>query len=196
MAGLTMFVDFSLALALSSLTFPFKFQNIYPLPTALVSSLSAGTAAAAYLDVVPTPEGYNHLALFSPPSSSTPVWLTSGEWEVTQGVMGVDITNGIVFVPRFRDPSPQFNPVSRYFEAANPLSTSRHLYSVALPSLNLASQGKTTISPPTLLTDASEPAYYATDFSPQAGFYLLSYRGPNIPTQKVVKAADSGAFHC
>ncbi|KAJ7493362.1 dipeptidyl aminopeptidase [Mycena galericulata] len=151
-----------------------SFQNIYALPIALVSSLSAGTVAAAYLDVVPTPEGYNHLALFSPPSSSTPVWLTSGNWEVTKGVKGIDTTNGIV-----------------YFEAANPLSTSRHLYSVALPSLNLAPQEKPTISPPTSLTDASEPAYYATDFSPQAGFYLLSYMGPGIPTQKVIKAGDS-----
>ncbi|KAJ7746743.1 dipeptidyl aminopeptidase [Mycena maculata] len=151
-----------------------NYQNIYALPTQLVSSLSAGTVAGAYLDVVPTPEGYNHLALFSPPSSSTPIWLTSGEWEVTKGVMGVDITNGFV-----------------YFEAANPLSTSRHLYSVALPSLNLASQEKAVIAPPTALTDASEAAYYSADFSPQAGFYLLSYLGPGIPTQKVVKAADN-----
>ncbi|KAJ7132184.1 dipeptidyl aminopeptidase [Mycena epipterygia] len=151
-----------------------NFQNIYALPSSLVSSLSAGTVAAAYLDVVPTPEGFNHIALFSPPSSSTPVWLTSGEWEVTNGVLGVDTTNGIV-----------------YFEAANPLSTSRHIYSVSLPSLNLAPKEKPAIAPPTSLTDASEAAYYSADFSPEAGFYLLSYKGPGIPTQKVVQAADN-----
>ncbi|KAJ6581126.1 dipeptidyl aminopeptidase [Mycena capillaripes] len=151
-----------------------NFQNIYALPSSLVSSLSAGTVAAAYLDVLPTPEGFNHLALFSPPSSSTPIWLTSGEWEVTNGVMGVDITNGIV-----------------YFEAANPLSTSRHLYSVTLPSLSLTPQEKPTITAPKALTDTSELAYFSADFSPQAGFYLLSYLGPGIPNQKVVKAADS-----
>ncbi|KAJ7643291.1 dipeptidyl aminopeptidase [Mycena polygramma] len=151
-----------------------NFQNIYALPSTLVSSLSAGTVAAAYLDVVPTPEGFNHLALFSPASSSTPIWLTSGEWEVTKGVLGVDVSNGVV-----------------YFEAANPLSTSRHLYSVSLPSLSLTAQEKSTIMAPKALTDSSEPAYYAADFSPQAGFYLLSYMGPGIPNQKVVKAADS-----
>ncbi|KAJ6624869.1 dipeptidyl peptidase IV N-terminal region-domain-containing protein [Mycena sp. CBHHK59/15] len=151
-----------------------NFQNIYPLPTTLVSSLSAGTAVAAYIDVVPTPEGFNHLALFSPPTSSTPIWLTSGEWEVTKGVMGVDIKNGIV-----------------YFEAANPISTSRHLYSVPLPSLNLAPSAPPTIAAPKSLTDTSEAAYYSADFSPQAGFYLLSYMGPGIPAQKVVNAADS-----
>ncbi|KAJ6561203.1 dipeptidyl aminopeptidase [Mycena vulgaris] len=151
-----------------------NFQNIYALPSTLVSSLSSGTVAAAYLDVVPTPEGFNHLALFSPPTSSNPIWLTSGEWEVTKGVMGIDTANGIV-----------------YFEAANPLSTSRHLYSVPLPSLNLSPKEKPTIAAPKSLTDASEAAYYAADFSPQAGFYLLSYMGPGIPTQKVVKAADN-----
>lgn len=46
---------------------------------------------------------------------------------------------------------------------------------------------------PAELTDASERAYYGVDFSPQAGFYLLSYDGPNIPWQKVVKAGDKGA---
>ncbi|KAJ7272564.1 dipeptidyl aminopeptidase [Mycena haematopus] len=151
-----------------------NFQNIYPLPSNLVSSLSAGTVAAAYLDVLPTPEGFSHLALFSPASSSTPIWLTSGEWEVTKGVTGVDIANGIV-----------------YFEAATPLSTSRHLYSVPLPSLNPTANEKPRITPPTALTDASEGAYYSADFSPQAGFYLLSYLGPGIPNQKVVEAADS-----
>ncbi|KAJ7777301.1 dipeptidyl aminopeptidase [Mycena metata] len=151
-----------------------NFQNIHALPSPLVSTLSAGTVAAAYLDVVPTPEGFNHIALFSPASSSTPVWLTSGEWEVTKGIMGVDAVNGVV-----------------YFEAANPLSTSRHLYSVPLPDLSLTPRQRPTIAPPTALTDVSESAYYSSDFSPQAGFYLLSYMGPGIPSQKVVKAADS-----
>ncbi|KAJ7156898.1 dipeptidyl aminopeptidase [Mycena crocata] len=151
-----------------------NFQNIRALPTSLVSSLSAGTVAAAYLDVVPTPDGYNHLALFSPSSSSTPIWLTSGKWEVTKGVTGIDIAGGLV-----------------YFEAANPLSTSRHLYSVSLPPLNLAGKEKPTIAAPTALTDDSDAVYYSADFSPQAGFYLLSYNGPGIPSQKVIQAANS-----
>ncbi|KAK7031462.1 dipeptidyl peptidase IV N-terminal region-domain-containing protein [Favolaschia claudopus] len=151
-----------------------NFQRIYPLSKALLESLSAGAVGAAYIDVVPTPEGYSHLALFNPASSSTPIWLTSGEWEVTRGVMGIDATNGIL-----------------YFEAANPLSTTRHLYSVPLPSLNPIAKEKPKMQSPTALTDTSEAAYYSSDFSPQAGFHLLSYLGPGIPNQKVVKAADS-----
>ncbi|KAF7303130.1 hypothetical protein MKEN_01276700 [Mycena kentingensis (nom. inval.)] len=155
-----------------------NFQNIYALPAALVSSLSSGTVGAAYLDVVPTKEGYNHLALFSPPTSSKPIWLTSGDWEVTKGVKGIDVAKGIV-----------------YLEAANPISTARHLYSVALPSLNLASKEMTAVPDMKALTDTSEPAHYSASFSPQAGFYLLSYNGPGIPNQKVVKTDDSKFEH-
>jgi dipeptidyl aminopeptidase len=46
---------------------------------------------AAYLDILPNDEGYNHIALFSPADSSIPKWLTSGPWEVTSGVLGVDV---------------------------------------------------------------------------------------------------------
>ncbi|KAJ7158261.1 dipeptidyl aminopeptidase [Mycena crocata] len=150
------------------------FQNIRALPTTLVSSLSAGTVAAAYLDVVPNSDGYNHLALFSPSSSSTPIWLTSGKWELTKGVTGIDGVRGLV-----------------YFEAANPLSTSRHIYSVSLPSLNIAGKEKPAITVPTALTDAIDAAYYSAEFSPQAGFYLLSYNGPGVPSQKIVQAANN-----
>ena len=52
--------------------------------------------AEAYLDIVPTPEGYNHIALFSPASSSTPHFLTSGPWEVVGGIKGVDLEKGLV----------------------------------------------------------------------------------------------------
>lgn len=49
-----------------------------------------------YLDIVPTPEGYNHIALFSPSNSSTPIFLTTGNWEVTDGILAVDAERGFV----------------------------------------------------------------------------------------------------
>ncbi|KAH0825917.1 peptidase S9B [Lanmaoa asiatica] len=52
-------------------------QNIYPVPAGLRSGDSP-----AYLDIVPTQDGYNHIALFDPATSSTPRFLTSGTWEV------------------------------------------------------------------------------------------------------------------
>lgn len=49
-----------------------------------------------YLDVVPTKDGYPHIALFAPVTSSEPIWITQGEWEVANGISGVDLKNGIV----------------------------------------------------------------------------------------------------
>jgi dipeptidyl aminopeptidase len=87
--------------AFTSLVFPCSFlinfvilqeQTIYPVPAGFGSF--AGTNA--YLDVVPTPEGFNHIALFSPANSDTPRFLTDGEWEVTGGIKGVDAKKGLV----------------------------------------------------------------------------------------------------
>lgn len=69
-----------------------KEHTIYPVPAGLGSL--AGTNA--YLDIVPTPEGFNHIALFNPASSATPRFLTDGEWEVTGGIKGVDAKKGLV----------------------------------------------------------------------------------------------------
>ena len=67
-------------------------QYVYRLPESMVGSNSA------YLDVLPNEDGYNHIALFSPVDSSIPKWLTSGPWEVTSGVLGVDVDKAIVCV--------------------------------------------------------------------------------------------------
>ena len=48
---------------------------------------------------------------------------------------------------------------------------------------------------PTVLAwdDASIPSHYSASFSPQAGFYLLSYEGPNVPWQRLIKVDDQSA---
>jgi dipeptidyl aminopeptidase len=43
---------------------------------------------------------------------------------------------------------------------------------------------------PTAVTDTSVASYYSASFSPEAGFYLLSYEGPGVPFQKVIKVGD------
>ncbi|KAK0215844.1 dipeptidyl aminopeptidase [Armillaria nabsnona] len=125
-------------------------QTVYPLED-------------GYLDIVPTKEGWNHVALFSPANATTPVWLTGGEWEVTSGIKGVDVDQGLV-----------------YFEAAAPSSVERHLYAVSLEGGVVQA-----------LTDTTALGYYSADFSPGAGWYLLSYHGPDVPWQKVVQAGNS-----
>ncbi|PFH50952.1 hypothetical protein AMATHDRAFT_80539 [Amanita thiersii Skay4041] len=139
-------------------------QTIYPLPRSLTTARSN-----AYLDIVPNSDGYNHVALFSPADSDAPRFLTSGKWEVTSGIKAVDTKRGLV-----------------YFEAAYPSSTERHLFSVPLPSI-----GSSKSAAPVPLTDITKLSFYSADFSPQAGFYLLSYHGPNIPWQKVVQVNNT-----
>ncbi|KAJ2927846.1 hypothetical protein H1R20_g9258, partial [Candolleomyces eurysporus] len=142
-------------------------QSIFPL---LKTETLALSGATAYLDIVPTPQGYNHIALFSPADSDTPHFLTSGEWEVTGTISSVDLKKGLV-----------------YFTAAKPSSTERHVYSVAIPSVSRAEKP----AEPKPLTDDTKPAFYRASFSPQAGFYLLSYDGPTVPWQKVIQVDNS-----
>ncbi|KAF8335110.1 dipeptidyl aminopeptidase [Amanita rubescens] len=132
-------------------------QFIYPLPPNLGYN--------GYLDVIPDPQGYDHIALFSPASSDTPRFLTSEKWEVTSNIKAINVEKKLI-----------------YFEAANPGSTQRHLFSVPLPSI-ISSQ---TVKP-TALTDVDKVAYYSSSFSPQGGFYQLSYLGPDIPWAKVLQ---------
>jgi len=66
-------------------------QHILPIPKELSHNGTSG-----YLDIVPTPEGYNHVALFSPVDSDAPRFLTTGDWEVTDGIKGVDPLRGLM----------------------------------------------------------------------------------------------------
>ena len=44
------------------------------------------------------------------------------------------------------------------------------------------------------MTDIEQPGYYATSFSTGAGYYLLTYKGPDVPWQKV-KKSDNEKFN-
>ncbi|KAH9991150.1 dipeptidyl peptidase IV N-terminal region-domain-containing protein [Russula vinacea] len=146
-------------------------HTVYPLPENFSPS-----GLPSYLDIVPDKDGYNHIALFSPASASTPQFLTTGPWEVTDGVRAVDLVNGLV-----------------YFQAANPSSISRNVFSVSLPldsNLKYTDAAPTPQPTPLALTDTSTLARYSASFSPGAGFYLLSYDGPNVPWQRVIKTND------
>ncbi|KAI0047150.1 dipeptidyl aminopeptidase [Auriscalpium vulgare] len=143
-------------------------HNVYALPLSL--SLDG---QPSYLDVVPNADGYNHIALFSPASSGVPHFLTSGDWEVTGGVQAVDVERRIV-----------------YFQAANPTSIGRHIYSAPMPTSLAALEASQTLEL-TELTDTSSLGHYTAEFSPNAGFYLLTYEGPFVPWQKIVRPDDN-----
>ncbi|WWD06758.1 hypothetical protein V865_004853 [Kwoniella europaea PYCC6329] len=128
-------------------------QNVIPVKGAL----------EGYLDIVPN-EGYNHIVLFSPINATKPIWITSGEWEVTQ-ISGVNVDKEII-----------------YFTAATP-SIDRHIYSAPMPTSTTEQYDQTF----TALTDNSSPGYYEAFFSPGAGYYVLGYRGPEVPWQRLLE---------
>ncbi|KAH7106073.1 dipeptidyl peptidase IV N-terminal region-domain-containing protein [Auriculariales sp. MPI-PUGE-AT-0066] len=134
--------------------------------------LRSRTDHAAYLDVLPNPDGYLHIALFDPADSGKPQWLTSGNWEISDGIEAVDEERGLV-----------------YFLAAHPSPQEQHVYSAVLPAPG--AQAVVPPAEPNALSDASVPSYYSASFSPKAGFYVLSYQGPLVPHQNIYKVANS-----
>ncbi|WVF65548.1 hypothetical protein IAT40_000276 [Kwoniella sp. CBS 6097] len=120
---------------------------------------------AGYLDIVPN-EGYSHIAFFSPLNATRPIWVTSGEWEVTE-ISGVDANRGLI-----------------YFMTANP-SIDRHLYSAPIPSAEEEYEPALTA-----LTDTSSPGYYTVSFSPGGRYYVLAYKGPEVPWQRLMETGQ------
>ncbi|KAG0133841.1 putative dipeptidyl peptidase IV (Dpp4) [Tuber indicum] len=99
--------------------------------------------------------GWPHIYLF-PVTGGEPIALTSGNWEVT-AIYSVDTKCGLV-----------------YYQSAERDSTERHIFSVSL-------DGKTKKS----LVNITKEGYYVAIFSPGLGYYILSYKGPNLPWQEL-----------
>ena len=121
-----------------------------------------GRPEDGYIDTV-IYEDHDHLGYFSPLDSSTPLMLTSGDWEVVEAPSAVDLKNNLV-----------------YFVAAKEAPSERHVYSVKLDGSGLKA-----------IAPTDEPAYYAASFSKGSGFVLLTYSGPGIPSQKVVNTPSN-----
>ncbi|PLW14128.1 hypothetical protein PCANC_18082 [Puccinia coronata f. sp. avenae] len=155
-----------------------KFDGGWSEPGQFIKPIKTGKDfAPGYLDIRINPAGYRHIAYFSPPDSSSPVFLSDGKWEVDGTISAVDFEKNLV-----------------YFVAANP-SMERHLYSVKLPTktelteMRIASDtdllGIAHVKPIT-----SGVGYYDVSFSRLGGFYLLSYNGPGTPWQRLVNVRD------
>ncbi|WYZ38408.1 hypothetical protein EsH8_III_000322 [Colletotrichum jinshuiense] len=99
--------------------------------------------------------GWNHIYLH-PVKGGSAIPLTSGEWEVS-AVLKIDTERHLV-----------------YYLSTEHHSTERHLYSVSYPSgLKKA------------LVDDTVAGYWSASFSSSAGYYILSYQGPNVPYQEL-----------
>jgi dipeptidyl aminopeptidase len=126
-----------------------------------------------YLDVIDNGSGYMHLAVLKASSGkSSPVWLTSGYWEVIPGTVVVDHERQLV-----------------HYVSTERSHLERHLYRINLNHTKPIST-KTCLTCP---DDEERHAYYDATFSPKYGYYILQYDGPDIPTT-VVKKVDNATF--
>ncbi|KAG5519654.1 hypothetical protein PMAC_001809 [Pneumocystis sp. 'macacae'] len=107
-------------------------------------------------------QGYYHIAYYRLSSHKNPRFLTSGDWEVVK-ICGFDSFRSTV-----------------YFIATKKSSIERHLYKVSLSGGNI-----------TAITNDNEDGYYEANFSPSGTAYLLTYRGPGVPWQKIKKVDNS-----
>jgi len=78
-----------------------------------------------------------------------------------------------------------------YFRAASPTSIQRNIYSIHVP----IDGNSIAVKNPTALTDTSAASYYSASFSPGAGFYLLSYEGPSVPFQKLIRVGNESGLN-
>lgn len=75
----------------------------------------------------------------------------------------------------------------RYYTAAYP-SIDRHLYAQTIPSGSDLADFKPDAQ---AMSDVSLPGYYGVSFSPGARYYVLSYRGPKVPWQRLREVAQT-----
>jgi dipeptidyl aminopeptidase B len=130
------------------------------------ADVQKGRKDDGYIDTIVYNDG-DHLAYFTPLDNPTPVMLTGAakneKWEVVEAPSAVDLERNLV-----------------YFVATKESSIQRHIYTVNLAGEQL-----------TPFTDTTVEGYYTASFSSGAGYALLNYNGPNIPTQKVVSTPSN-----
>lgn len=135
-------------------------EGVYYIP----KNESAGRVNDGYIDTIVV-DGYNHLAYFSPPTTSDPVLLTKGQWEVIGGVKSFDHVNNFA-----------------YFQSTAKSSTERHLYKINL----LEATTKETLPVVHNITDDSQPGWYRASFSSGSKYLISLKSGPDVPEEKLV----------
>ncbi|KAJ2996363.1 hypothetical protein NUW58_g995 [Xylaria curta] len=118
-------------------------------------------SSTAYYVDLSDESGWLHLYLHAADGSSSKA-LTSGEWEVVS-ILHVDATRELI-----------------YFTSTEHDSTERHVYSVSYATGEKKA-----------LVDDTVTATWGASFSSGGGYYILSYRGPDVPYQELYAINDT-----
>ncbi|KAJ3242354.1 hypothetical protein HDU78_001415 [Chytriomyces hyalinus] len=168
-----------------------QLQAIHVLPI----SKAAARSEPQYLEHAEDERGFMHIAYYDSIMAKSPVtWLTTGDFEVAH-VVHVDTERNVV-----------------YYTSTAKGSMQRHLYSVKIKKDDSHQEEK--LTPPKGITwtssvrsfglkdathDANsgiglpvgETGWYDASFSSDGGYYLLTYRGPDVPFQKIISLYDT-----
>ncbi|KAJ1981490.1 Dpp4p [Dimargaris cristalligena] len=143
--------------------------------TYLPASPALGITKPGYLDL-DIQEDYTHLAFFDALDAKAPTrFLTKGSWDVIDRTIKVDLARGII-----------------YYSSTEQTPIQQHVYRIKLDGTE-----KTALTPPPPATiglknlQQRTNGTYATHFSNKAGYYVLNYRGPEVPWFKIVNTQDS-----
>lgn len=117
-----------------------------------------GSCNSTYYVDTSDESGWTHIYLH-PVKGGKTIQLTSGDWDV-RSIAKVDTKRKRVA-----------------FLASKRHSTELHLYSVSWETMKI-----------TPLVDDSQAGYFGASFSTGGGYYVLSYRGPEIPYQQLLSA--------
>ncbi|KAI8372414.1 dipeptidyl peptidase IV N-terminal region-domain-containing protein [Blakeslea trispora] len=131
-----------------------------------------GDTTIRYLDIIDNGKGFMHLAVLRATDSKlrSPHWLTFGPWEVIPGSVVVDRKRQLV-----------------HYISTEKSHLERHLYSIKLDHPKPI-KTKTCITCP---SNPEDHAYYEAEFSSYAGYYVLHYLGPDIPSSTLKRVDDS-----
>ncbi|KAI8850047.1 dipeptidyl peptidase IV N-terminal region-domain-containing protein [Chytridium lagenaria] len=176
------------------------FQWLQPI-TVIPPSKAIGRMEPSYLELKEDDKGFTHIAYFSSVLQSKPAsWLTSGPFEVTK-IDAVDYTTGTVYYTSTQEGFTQRHLYSVQLDGTmkkklTPLpkgidwGASVRTYNTTRPK-SKESQG--TFGLGTLHNDdglgdeVGTVGYYEAKFSPEGSYCILSYKGPDVPFQVVVK---------
>ncbi|KAI7880145.1 hypothetical protein K492DRAFT_216728 [Lichtheimia hyalospora FSU 10163] len=112
----------------------------------------------------------------------------------------IEVSQSMVYVPNnatsnstqyidLADSDEGYLHIAIHFISTERSPLERHLYTISLDSADPASTKKCLTCP----EDPETHGYYSASFSPKAGYYVLNYDGPDIPTT-VVKSVDDPSF--
>ncbi|KAI9326562.1 dipeptidyl peptidase IV N-terminal region-domain-containing protein [Zopfochytrium polystomum] len=174
--------------------------------TVIPPSAAVGRKDSSYIEIQDNADGFSHIAYYSSVSDAKPsVWLTSGHWEVTN-VYAADPDKGVVYFASTEEGSTQRHLYSVHLDGSTKTKLTPPkkppTWSGSVRTWNTThrkakvDEKSTGVEVQLSQEDegigsvVGEVGFYDASFSPKLSYYLLSYKGPDVPFQQVVGVED------